>query len=73
MVPPQQPPPDAYPFPAGQSGQQVHLIPDLSNYGKGPPRGEQGFFDFDVEQYYRQNQNDNNEESIQPVRHSTWY
>ena len=44
-VPPQQPPPNAYPFPVGEFGGQVHLMPmgqfgyghsDPSNYGKGP-------------------------------------
>ena len=40
MIPPQvqQPPPDAYPFPTSQFEGQVHLIPDPSNYGQGPPR-----------------------------------
>ena len=68
-----------------QYGGQVHQMPmgqfgyghpDPSNYGQGPPtpREAQGFFDFDIEQYYRQNQNDDdNKEGIQPARHSTWY
>ena len=40
----------------------------LQEGGKG-----QGFFDFDIAQYYRQNQNDDDEDGIQPGTYSLWY
>ena len=70
-------------FAMGQFGGQVHLMPmgqfgygclDPSNYRQGPHGGGQGFFDFNITQYYHQNQNDNDDkEGIQPARHSTRY
>eukprot|EP00268_Persea_americana_P042874 TRINITY_DN4296_c0_g1_i17.p1 TRINITY_DN4296_c0_g1~~TRINITY_DN4296_c0_g1_i17.p1 ORF type:complete len:176 (+),score=27.78 TRINITY_DN4296_c0_g1_i17:2948-3475(+) len=45
---------------------------DPSNYGQRPstPRVGQGFFHFDIAQYYRQNQNDEDNEDVEPTRHS---
>ena len=67
----------------GQFGEQVHLMPmgqfgyghpDPSNHGLGPQRRGQGFFDYNIAQYYHQNQNDDDDiEDIQPAGHSTWY
>ena len=65
-APPQVQPPYAYP--------QLQVMAPSSNYGEGPitPRAGQGFFHFDVAQYYRQSQNNDEDEDLEPARHSTW-
>ena len=53
---------------------QLQVMAPSSNYGEGPitPRAGQGFFHFDVAQYYRQSQNNDEDEDPEPARHSTW-
>ena len=65
-TPPQVQPPYEYP--------QLQVMAPSSNYGEGPitPRAGQGFFHFDVAQYYRQSQNNDEDEDLEPARHSTW-
>ena len=66
VTPPQVQPPYEYP--------QLQVMAPSSNYGEGPitPRAGQGFFHFDVAQYYRQSQNNDEDEDLEPARHSTW-
>ena len=65
-TPPQVQPPYEY--------SQLQVMAPSSNYGEGPitPRAGQGFFHFDVAQYYRQSQNNDEDEDPEPTRHSTW-